>query len=244
MEYINVENICKTYKKNEIIKNINFSLKKGEIASFIGKSGAGKTTLFNILAGFEDADSGKIFIDEKDKTNLKKDISYMTQKHLLLPYLTVLDNVCLYFKINNMDKKMAYKIAEPMLKKFGLYEYKNKYPKQLSGGMKQRVSFLRAYLKNSSLMLFDEPFSALDSITKRDIYQWFIKMIKDETKTIIFITHDINEAIYLSDRVFVISKKPANIVKNIEIDKNIKNKKQFLYGEKYRKYYDEIIESL
>lgn len=241
MDYIRLENICKAYDNIEIIKDINFSLKKGEIVSFLGKSGVGKTTLFNILAGFEKADKGKIFLEEKDITNKKKNISYMTQKHLLLPYLNVLDNVCLSFKINGVDKKIAYEKAIPILEKFGLYKHINKYPYELSGGMKQRVSFIRAYLKQSDLMLFDEPFSALDSITKQSVYEWFKQMIKYEEKTTIFITHDINEAIYLSDKIYVLAKKPANIVLSLNIDNNINN---FRTSQQFLHYYKTIMECL
>ena len=241
MGYIRLENICKSYDNIKIIDNINFSLKKGEIVSFLGKSGVGKTTLFNILAGFEKADKGEIFLKNKNITNEKKNISYMTQKHLLLPYLNVLDNVCLSFKIKGINKKIAYKKAIPMLEKFGLKEHIHKYPWELSGGMKQRVSFIRAYLKESDLMLFDEPFSALDSITKESIYEWFKNMVKYEEKTTIFITHDINEAIYLSDKIYILAKKPANIVLSLDINNSIEN---FRTSNEFLSYYKDITDCL
>lgn len=241
MDYIRLENICKSYDNIEIIKNISFSLKKGEIISFLGKSGVGKTTLFNILAGFEKADDGKIFLQGEDITNKKKNISYMTQKHLLLPYLNVLDNVCLSFKINGVDKKISYEKAIPILEKFGLSKHIKKYPNELSGGMKQRVAFIRAYLKQSDLMLFDEPFSALDSITKESIYEWFKEMVKYNQKTTIFITHDINEAIYLSDKIYILAKKPANIVLSLNIDNNVEN---FRTSNGFLSYYKQITDCL
>lgn len=241
MDYIRLENICKSYDNIKIIDNINFSLKKGEIVSFLGKSGVGKTTLFNILAGFEKADNGEIFLQNKNITNEKKNISYMTQKHLLLPYLNVLDNVCLSFKIKGINKKIAYEKAIPMLEKFGLKDHIHKYPWELSGGMKQRVSFIRAYLKESDLMLFDEPFSALDSITKESIYEWFKNMVKYEEKTTIFITHDINEAIYLSDKIYILAKKPANIVLSLDINNSIEN---FRTSNEFLSYYKDITDCL
>ena len=241
MDYIRVENICKSYDDKKIIDNINFTLKKGEIVSFLGKSGVGKTTLFNILAGFENADNGNIFLKDIDITNKDKNISYMTQKHLLLPYLNVLDNICLSFKIKGINKNIAYEKAIPILKKFGLEKHIDKYPSELSGGMKQRVSFIRAYLKNSDLMLFDEPFSALDSITKDNIYEWFKHMIKCEQKTTIIITHDINEAIYLSDKVYILAKKPAGIVLSLNINNNIEN---FRTSNQFLLYYKQISECL
>ncbi|WP_317366684.1 ABC transporter ATP-binding protein [uncultured Tyzzerella sp.] len=241
MDYIRLENISKSYDNIGIIDDINFSFKKGKIVSFLGKSGVGKTTLFNILAGFEKADTGKIFLQGEDITNKKKNISYMTQKHLLLPYLNVLDNVCLSFKIKGINKKLAYEKAIPILEKFGLSQHINKYPNELSGGMKQRVSFIRAYLKESDLMLFDEPFSALDSITKESIYEWFKQMIKYENKTTVFITHDINEAIYLSDKIYILSKKPANIVLSLDINNNVEN---FRTSNEFLLYYKEITDCL
>lgn len=241
MDYIRLENICKSYNNVTIIENINFSLEKGETVSFLGKSGVGKTTLFNILAGFEQADKGKIFLQDKDITKNKKNISYMTQKHLLIPYLNVLDNVCLSFKIKGVNKKIAYEKAIPMLEKFGLEKHINKYPSELSGGMKQRVAFIRAYLKDSDLMLFDEPFSALDSITKESVYKWFKKMIKYEEKTTIFITHDINEAIYLSDKIYILAKKPANIVLSLKIDNSIE---EFRTSSQFLIYYKQITDCL
>ncbi len=241
MDYIRLENISKSYNNIKIIDNISFSLQKGEIVSFLGKSGVGKTTLFNILAGFEKSDSGKVFLQDEDITNKKKNISYMTQKHLLLPYLNVLDNVCLSFKIKDINKKIAYEKAIPILKKFGLEKHINKYPSELSGGMKQRVSFIRAYLKESDLMLFDEPFSALDSITKESIYEWFKEVIKYEQKTTIFITHDINEAIYLSDKIYILAKKPANIVLSLKIDNHIEN---FRTSNEFLLHYKQITECL
>lgn len=241
MDYIRLENISKSYNNIKIIENINLSIQKGQIVCFLGKSGVGKTTLFNILAGFEQADKGKIFLKNEDITNKKKNISYMTQKHLLLPYLNVLDNVCLYYKIKGIDKKIAYEKAIPILEKFGLQKHIKKYPSELSGGMKQRVSFIRVYLKESDLMLFDEPFSALDSITKEGIYEWFKNVIKCEEKTTIFITHDINEAIYLSDNIYVLAKKPANIVLSLKINNNIEN---FRTSNEFMLYYKEIKQCL
>ncbi len=241
MEYIKVENLSKSYDDIKIIENINFSLKKGEIVSFLGKSGVGKTTLFNILAGFEKPDTGNIFLKNKDITNQKKNISYMTQKHLLIPYLNVLDNVCLSFKIKGIDKKIAYEKATNMLKNFGLEKHIKKYPSELSGGMKQRVSFIRAYLTESDLMLFDEPFSALDSITKEEVYIWFKETMKKENKTTIFITHDINEAIYLSDKIYILAKKPANIVLDLNIDNSIEN---FRTSNEFLLYYKKITNCL
>lgn len=238
MTYYKLENIEKSFGNNKILENISFSLNKGDIISFVGKSGVGKTTLFDILAGFENPTNGKIFLNEKDITKEKKNISYMMQKSLLLEHLTVLQNVCLPLKLQKIDKKNAIKICEDILEKFELLEHKNKYPNQISGGMKQRLSFLRAYLKKADLMLLDEPFSALDSITKHYMHSWFESVIKKRENTIIFITHDIKEALKLSDKIFVLSGKPAKIVYSLDI----KNKSLIEDTDLFNKYYNEILE--
>lgn len=236
MKYIQLENISKSYDK-EIIKDINIDIEKGQIVSILGKSGIGKTTIFNILAGFEQADMGKILLNGKDITYNKKNVSYMMQKPLLMPYFNVLDNVCLYFKIKNMPKSKAYEKAIPIIEKFGLKEHMYKYPYELSAGMKQRVSFIRAYLKPSDLMLFDEPFSALDSFTKKKLYDWFKDIVKKEQKTSMLITHDINEAIYISDKIYVLDKKPANIVLSLDIE----DIKDLEMSPKFLEYYKKIV---
>lgn len=218
MIYYKLENISKNFKELEILKNISFELKKGEIVSFVGKSGVGKTTLFDIIAGFESATSGKIFLNNNEITNLPKNISYMMQKPLLLENLTVLQNVSLPLILEKKSKKISLEISKNILEKFQLLEHKDKYPSQLSGGMKQRISFLRAYLKKSDIMLLDEPFSALDSITKHYIYDWFKNFIEKRENTIIFITHDIKEALLFSDKIFILAGKPASISYKFEIN--------------------------
>ncbi len=234
MEYIKLDNISKSYDK-QIIKNVSMDIQKGKITCLIGKSGVGKTTIFNILAGFENVDKGKIYLEGEDITFSKKDISYMMQKPMLIPYFNVLDNVCLSFKIKGIDKKIAYEKAFPIIEKFGLLEHKDKYPDKLSAGMKQRVSFIRAYLKEANFMLLDEPFSALDSFTKENIHRWLKNIIKEEEKTCILITHDITEAIYLADRIYILDGNPANIRLCLDIeDINFEMGDRFLY------YYNKI----
>ncbi|MFI3231433.1 MAG: ABC transporter ATP-binding protein [bacterium] len=250
-DYLYIKNILKAYNSNQVLDGVSISLKKNQIASIIGKSGAGKTTLFNILAGFESPDSGEVFINGIDVTNSKKNISYMTQKSLLLPYLNVLDNVCISFRVKqskyHKNKQSAYDIAIPILKQFGLFDHAYKYPAQLSGGMKQRVAFIRAFLKESDLLLFDEPFSALDTFTKQSIYKWFINMYNksdifnsgiNPNKTIIFITHDISEAIYLSDKVFVLDNSKIILELDIKKPSNLSN---FTQSEEFFSYYNQII---
>lgn len=244
MEYYRLENISKNYEDEKIIDNINLDLKEGEINAFVGKSGVGKTTLFNILAGFENPSYGNIFLKGKNITNDKKNISYMTQKSLLLPHLTLIDNICLPFILQKINKKTAYDIVIPVLCEFNLLDYKDKYPSELSGGMKQRVSFLRAYMKKGDLMLLDEPFSSIDSITKHYVYSWFKNIVEKRESTIIFITHDIKEAILLSDKVYILSGKPSTIVFDIKIDETKRNKENFIVSDLFLDYYNSILNKL
>lgn len=244
MIYYKLENIKKSFNDNVIIENINIEIKKGEIIALVGKSGVGKTTLFDILAGFKEPTDGKIFLNGKNITKEKKHITYMMQKPLLLEHLTVFQNICMPLILEKIDKKVIEETATKMLKEFDLFQHKNKYPNELSGGMQQRVSFLRAYLKRVDLMLLDEPFSALDSITKHYINDWFKKILEKREKTVIFITHDIKEAILLSDKICILSGSPASINFSLEIDKDERNNPNFINSYKFNNYYYKVLENI
>ena len=217
---LKVKDICKTYQaKNgeiEALKNISFEVKDGEYVSIIGPSGCGKSTLLSIIAGLENKTSGEIYIDGK--------IGYMLQKDNLLEWRTIYNNVLLGLEIqkNNTQENKAYVIE--LLKKYGLYEFKDKYPMQLSGGMRQRVALIRTLAIRPNILLLDEAFSALDYQTRLMVTEDIYKILKNENITAIMVTHDISEAISMSDRIVVLSKRPA-IVKNIhEIDFEMENR--------------------
>ncbi|SHE39574.1 ABC transporter ATP-binding protein [Clostridium fallax] len=160
--------------KKDIIKDLSFKINKGDFISIIGSSGCGKSTIFRLISSLEQPSTGSIYINNEDIKNLKSPIGYMPQKDLLLPWRTILENTCLPLEVKRISKKQAKKQAEELLDKFSLYEYKDKYPKDLSGGMKQRISFIRTLLTGSQVLLLDEPFSALDAITRLSLQEWIL----------------------------------------------------------------------
>ncbi len=206
--------------KNEsrmLIENLNFHVNKGEFVSIIGPSGCGKSTIFRLISRLEQASSGDIFINNDNINSLNKCVGYMPQSDLLIPWRTILENASLPMEISSKNKKEAKDKAEEFLKIFGLEKYKNSYPKDLSGGMKQRVSFIRTLLTGAEVMLLDEPFSALDAITKISMQEWLLDQWSSLKKTILFITHDVEEALFLSNKVFVVSEKPITKLKEVEV---------------------------
>jgi len=220
---IDIKNISKSYEEIEVLKNISIKVYEGEFVSILGPSGCGKSTIFDVVANLIHYNSGSINIDGR--------LSYMYQKDLLLPHKTIIDNVSLPLTIKKekgfgnkfLKKGEAHKKVKDYFTTFGLSGYENKYPSELSGGMKQRANFLRTFINSNDIMLLDEPFGALDSITKSSMQKWLLEVKNKVNSTILLITHDIDEAIMLSDRIYVISKKPASIKKEFIIDKNSYN---------------------
>lgn len=210
---IGLINVAKSFDEVDILENINIHVNKGELVSILGPSGSGKSTIFNLITNLTDVDSGEIKISGK--------VSYMYQKDMMVPWKKVIDNIGLPLIFNGKSKGEARSEVEKHIKAFGLDDFKYKYPNQLSGGMKQRANFLKTYLTSDDIMLLDEPFGALDSITRRKLQLWLLDLIKDMKSTILFITHDIDEAIFLSDRIYIISDKPAKIKGEIKVNLNM-----------------------
>ena len=199
------ENISKKYNDKPVIENISLELNKGGFISLLGPSGVGKTTLFNILAGVEKPDSGSVFLNRENITGCGGRVSYMLQKDLLLEYRTVLDNVILPLLIRGEDKRQARQRAAEFFPMFGLAGYEKKYPNELSGGMRQRAALLRTCLMQNPVILLDEPFSALDAITRRKMQSWYSGIAEQLRFSTFFITHDVDEALILSDTVYIMT---------------------------------------
>ena len=217
---LEVKNICKTYQSQngeiEALKNIAFDINEGEYISIIGPSGCGKSTLLSIIAGLESKSSGKIYINGK--------IGYMLQKDNLLEWRTIYRNVLLGLEIQKEDTLENRKYVEELLKKYGLYEFKDKYPTQLSGGMRQRVALIRTLAIRPKILLLDEAFSALDYQTRLMVTEDIFKILKAENITALMVTHDISEAISMSDRVIVLSERPATVKTIHKIDFEMENR--------------------
>ncbi|MHC1682409.1 MAG: ABC transporter ATP-binding protein [Clostridiaceae bacterium] len=233
---IDLKDINKSFDSEKTLKDISLYVNKGEFISIIGPSGCGKSTLFNIITGLLTFDKGSL--------QVQGEIGYMQQKDLLLPWKTVIDNVVLPLDIRGEDKRESREKAKKYIEIMGLKGYENKYPGMLSGGMKQRASFLRTFLSSEEIMLLDEPFGALDSITKGNMQKWLLEMKNTLNNTILFITHDIEEAVFLSDRIYVMSAKPGEIKKEICVDFFKENKKERLTSEKLLRLKEEILSIL
>lgn len=211
---LEIKNVSLTYqtKEDEItaLENLSFSCKEGEFISLIGPSGCGKTTILSLIAGLIKPTSGKIVIDgatEKSQVNL----GYMLQKDQLFPWRTIEKNIYLPLEIKKIKSQENLEYANTLLEKYGLEEFKKKYPDQLSGGMRQRVALIRTLVSNPKLLLLDEPFSALDSQTRLHVCDDVYKIIKAEKKTALLVTHDISEAISMSDIIIVLTNRPAKV---------------------------------
>ena len=244
MPVLEVKGVSNGFDGEEIIRNISLELKEGEIVSLLGVSGGGKTTLFNIIAGLSTPDEGNIYLEGQEITGKPGNISYMLQKDLLLPYRTLLDNVALPLTIRGMKKSEAREKAAGYFEEFGLEGAEKKYPAEISGGMKQRAALLRTYLFSEKVALLDEPFSALDMLTKASVHEWYLEVMEKIKLSTLFITHDIDEAILLSDRIYLLTGKPGSITKEIVIKEPKPRKKDFNLSENFLQYKREIISHL
>ena len=215
---LEIKNLSYSFGDNHILKDINIYVKENEMVAIVGSSGVGKSTLFNLIAGVLKKQSGEIIIDGSDDYIGK--VAYMLQKDLLFEHKTIINNVILPLIIAKIDKKVALEEGRKILKQFNLEKYADKYPKQLSGGMRQRVALIRTYMFKRNIFLLDEAFSALDAITKKELHKWYLNLKKEFNLTTLLITHDIEEAVFLSDRIYILANKPGEIIKEIKIEIN------------------------
>lgn len=244
MDKLKVSHVAKAFEDKQVLEDVNITLKEKEIVSLLGVSGVGKTTLFHIIAGLTMPDAGQVMMEGEEITGQPGNVSYMLQKDLLLPYRTIVDNVALPLLVKGMKKKEAREKAGIYFKEFGLEGTEKKYPAQLSGGMRQRAALLRTYLFSKGVALLDEPFSALDTITKSSMHRWYLDIMEQIQLSTIFITHDIDEAILLSDRICLLSGQPGTITKEIVIEEQKPRREDFNLTERFLEYKREIIKEL
>ena len=215
---LDIKNLSYSFGNNPILKDINIYVNENEMVAIVGSSGVGKSTLFNLIAGVLKKQTGEISINGSD--NYIGKVAYMLQKDLLFEHKTIIDNVILPLIIAKVNKKEALGEGNKILKQFNLDKYANKYPQQLSGGMRQRVALIRTYMFKRNIFLLDEAFSALDAITKKELHKWYLDLKKEFNLTTLLITHDIEEAVFLSDRIYILGNKPGEIIGEIKIEIN------------------------
>lgn len=247
-----MENVSKSFGDKKVLESVSLTLEEGEIVCILGASGVGKSTLFHIISGLLMPDEGRVLLDGEDVTGKPGKISYMLQKDMMLPYKTVLDNVALPLIIKKTSGegkiwpwrriRTAREKAATYFEEFGLSGYEKKYPAQLSGGMRQRAALLRTYLFSQEVALLDEPFSALDTITKGKMHQWYLSIMEEIHMSTLFITHDMDEAIILSDRIYILGGTPAVIQDEITVSGKKPGAEEFKISPEFLEYKKRILE--
>jgi NitT/TauT family transport system ATP-binding protein len=226
----------------EVIKDITLDIKDKEFISIVGPSGCGKSTMFNIIAGLLEPSEGVVKVHGKNITRSTGHVGYMMQKDLLFPWRTILDNVCLGLEVNRLSKKERVEIARDYLAKYGLIDFANAYPATLSGGMRQRVALIRTLAINPDIILLDEPFSALDYQTRLVLEEEILTILRDFGKTAVLITHDIGEAIAMSDRIAVMTQRPTSVKKvyDVGLAKELGSGMKARSDHRYNEYFQNI----
>ncbi|MFT4306308.1 MAG: ABC transporter ATP-binding protein [Microbacterium sp.] len=200
-----------------VVDDVSFDVGPGEFVAVIGPSGCGKSTMFNIIAGLETPTSGDVLVDGTSAIGQREHTAYMPQKDLLFPWRSIVENTALGLEVGGVRKKTARAKAAALFPRFGLAGFEQSYPFELSGGMRQRAALLRTVLQEREILLLDEPFGALDSLTRIEMQNWLQDVWAENSWTAVLITHDIREAVYLADRIIVLSARPASVRLNLEV---------------------------
>jgi ABC-type nitrate/sulfonate/bicarbonate transport system ATPase subunit len=219
---LRIDNVSMTFATPagafQALAQVSLLVPTGRFVSLIGPSGCGKSTIFNIAAGLQEPTEGRVLIDGIDATGTIGRVGYMLQKDLLLPWRTLIDNIILGMEIQGVPLREARERALPLLRRYGLGGFEQAYPNTLSGGMRQRAALLRTLLFDTDVILLDEPFGALDAQTKLQMQEWLLALWSDFAKTVVFVTHDVEEAIFLSDEVHVMGTRPGRIIETLPVD--------------------------
>lgn len=245
---IEVSQVSKAFHVNgqrmDTLRNLSLWAAQGEFVTLIGPSGCGKSTLFNVICGLLEPDTGQVWLDGALAAVRTGRVGYMPQKDLLLPWRKVLDNVILGSEIAGNDLDTARQEARALLPLFGLAGFADAYPATLSGGMRQRAALLRTFLTHQDVLLLDEPFGALDAITRMELQDWLLQVWSRLRKTVLFITHDVEEAIFLSDRVYVLTPRPARIVLELSIPLPRPRSRDMVLTEAFARVKKELLQAL
>jgi ABC-type nitrate/sulfonate/bicarbonate transport system ATPase subunit len=218
-EPLSFENVTRRFGALTALAGIDLTLRKDEITAVVGPSGSGKSTLLELVAGLQDPDEGVVRVNgAASAAERRAACAYMPQRDLLLPWRDALGNAALALECQGVPRAEARRRAEPLFERFGLAEFERARPAELSGGMRQRVAFLRTLLPGRPLLLLDEPFGALDAITRADLQEWLAGMLVEEPRTVLLVTHDVEEAVFLADRVIVLSARPGRMVAEFEVN--------------------------
>ncbi|WP_321330039.1 ABC transporter ATP-binding protein [uncultured Ilyobacter sp.] len=244
MKVLKTEKLSKNFNDIKVLEEINLYVNKGEFVSVIGPSGCGKSTLFKLITGLIKEYEGEVFVEGTESRSYKSPIAYMPQKDLLLPWRTLYENASLPLEVSRKSRESFKERIMPLIKEFGLEGFEDCYPGELSGGMRQRGALLRTFLIESDLMLLDEPFGALDAITRMDMQEWLLEIWRKHNHSILFITHDIDEALFLSDRLYVMTGRPGSIDLEIKVNEPRPRRREVLFGEKYMEHKRNILKVL
>lgn len=236
---LELRHVSKSFGNKQVLQEISLHVANGEFVSVIGPSGSGKSTMFSLIGGLLEPNAGEIYLSGENITNKRGFISYMPQQASLFPWRTIIENVLVG---QELQGKKDYERAEAMLERAGLGDVIHAYPHELSGGMKQRVAFIRALLSPQSLMLLDEPFSALDEFTRTDMQKWLLSIWEDDEQSILFITHNIDEALFLSDKIIILSVNPAEIKEVIEVPFKRPRDEELLLSEEFLQWKRKIMD--
>ena len=214
---LELRNVSKSFGKMAVLDDISLTVGEGEFVSIVGPSGAGKSTILRLLSGSESSDAGALLFDGEPLRESGASFAFMPQRDALMPWRRIIDNTTLGLEVKGMSRKQARMRVAPLLEPFGLAGFEYHYPAQLSGGMRQRAALLRTVVQEQDMLLLDEPFGALDALTRTQLQQWLQEMWAGHRWTALLITHDVREAVFLSDRIYVLSPRPAGIVAEFEV---------------------------
>lgn len=245
---IELRHVSKSFHANGVtvaaLEDVSLQVQTGEFLTLIGPSGSGKSTLFNLIVGLLEPDEGTICLDGETCADRIGKVGYLPQRDLLLPWRSVIDNVIIPKQIRGFSQKEARTHALELLPLFGLEDFANAYPSALSGGMRQRAALLRTILTESDILLLDEPFGALDALTRRELQDWLLDVWERFRKTVVFITHDVEEALYLGDRVIVLSHRPGRVIKSMTVALARPRRQRMIAQQGFGEQVAELLEAL